>query len=357
MEFPVVVVGSLDARISSSKSIDNDLEEFYLKPRYEPLNKITDFDRMRLFYVAFSRAEKLLCLTCSSQPKEYFDSIWNGLDQWPHIEKDLIVAQEFKIKEKPVPRKSYSFTGDIMIYETCPRQYQYYKDYDFTPSRSVVLFFGQLVHQSIEEIHRIVLDGNIHTLNESKVEEIFHRTFHFLKLSSEAKPPGELQKKSALNQVLNYYRLNENNLHRVLETEVDVSIEKEGYILNGKIDLVLGEDGKLELLDFKTSAKGSNPKLIQKYEDQLSIYAHILETRHGKRPDRLLLYWTSEETLDEAIQEIPYKPKKVQKAGENFDKIVSEIQSRNYEIKSPPEAKICRECDFRHVCKKEGIIG
>ena len=140
-------------------------------------------------------------------------------------------------------------------------------------------------------------------------------------------------------------------------TFIKKRFEKEGYILNGKIDLVLGEDGKLELLDFKTSAKGSNPKLIQKYEDQLSIYAHILETRHGKRPDRLLLYWTSEETLDEAIQEIPYKPKKVQKAGENFDKIVSEIQSRNYEIKSPPEAKICRECDFRHVCKKEGIIG
>ncbi|MBP9888279.1 MAG: ATP-dependent helicase [Leptospiraceae bacterium] len=357
LEFPVVVVGSLDSRISSGKDIDNNLEQFYLKPRYEPLKKITDFDRMRLFYVAFSRAEKILCLTCPSEPNDYFDSIWHGLEQWPYVEKDLLAAQEFKIKEKSVPRKSYSFTSDIMVYETCPRQYQYYKDYDFTPSRSVVLFFGQLVHQSIEEIHRIVLDGNIHTLNETKVEEIFHRTFHFLKMSSDAKPPGEDQKQSALRQVLNYYRLNANSLHRVIETEVDVSIEKEGYILNGKIDLLLGEDGKLELLDFKTSAKGTHPSLIKKYEDQLSTYAHILETRHGKRPDRLLLYWTSEETLDAAIQEFTYKPEQVKKAGEHFDSIVSEIQSRNYEIQSPPEAKICRECDFRHVCKKEKIIG
>jgi len=31
------------------------------------------------------------------------------------------------------------------------------------------------------------------------------------------------------------------------------------------------------------------------YVKQLQLYAHILEQRYGKRPDRLLLYWTGEE--------------------------------------------------------------
>ena len=41
-------------------------------------------------------------------------------------------------------------------------------------------------------------------------------------------------------------------MQRVVETEVDVSVEKDGYILTGKVDLLLGGDGKLEILDFKT---------------------------------------------------------------------------------------------------------
>ena len=44
-------------------------------------------------------------------------------------------------------------------------------------------------------------------------------------------------------------------MRRVIQTEVDVSLEKDGYILAGKVDLLLGGDGKLELLDFKTSPR------------------------------------------------------------------------------------------------------
>ncbi len=56
-------------------------------------------------------------------------------------------------------KRTFSFIGDLKLYETCPRQYQFFHEFDFTPSRSAVIFFGQLVHQTIEEIHRFVLDG------------------------------------------------------------------------------------------------------------------------------------------------------------------------------------------------------
>jgi ATP-dependent DNA helicase UvrD/PcrA len=48
-------------------------------------------------------------------------------------------------------KRAYSFTGDLKIYETCPRQYQFFREYDFTPSRLAVIFFGLLVHQTISE--------------------------------------------------------------------------------------------------------------------------------------------------------------------------------------------------------------
>ena len=80
-------------------------------------------------------------------------------------------------------KKTCSFTGDLRIYETCPRQYQFFREYDFTPSRSAVIFIGLPVHQTIEEIHRIALDGRLHSLDEPRIQELFDRTFRFLCLS------------------------------------------------------------------------------------------------------------------------------------------------------------------------------
>ncbi|MBM3853465.1 MAG: hypothetical protein FJ399_09945, partial [Verrucomicrobia bacterium] len=41
----------------------------------EPENRVTGFDRMRLHYVAFSRPEKILVLTCPDRPKDHFYSL------------------------------------------------------------------------------------------------------------------------------------------------------------------------------------------------------------------------------------------------------------------------------------------
>lgn len=356
LEFPVVVVGSLATQLSSPKQIDRDLGAYYHRPPFEPENRITLFDRMRLHYVAFSRPQKVLVLSAHENPKEHFSTIWQGLPQWPYVQRDLLAAQRFEIRERMPVKKTYSFTGDLKIYETCPRQYQFFREYDFTPSRSAVIFFGLLVHQTIEEIHRIALDGRLDSLDESRIHVIFDRTFHFL-ASSDVRPIGDKARDAALAQVLNYFRQNHDEMHRVIQTEVDVSLENEGYILAGKVDLLLGGDGKLELLDFKTSPrpKGS-PELISAYERQLCTYAHILERRHGRHVDRLLLYWTSEHRKQDALMVLPYDPKRVEEAGLHFDETVRLIQAREFSVITPPEAAICKECDLRMLCHSEGII-
>ncbi len=356
LEFPVVVVGSLSNQLSSPKQIDRDLGPFYHRPPFEPENRITLFDRMRLHYVAFSRPQKLLVLTAHEQPRDHFAPIWHGLPQWPYVQKDLLAAQRFELHERMPVKKTYSFTGDLKIYETCPRQYQFFREYDFTPSRSAVIFFGLLVHQTIEEIHRIALDGKLDTLDERRIRELFDRTFRFLCLS-DVRPIGDRAREAALVQVLNYVRQNRDEMRRVIQTEVDVSLEKDGYILAGKVDLLLGGDGKLELLDFKTSPRPKDsPELIAAYERQLCTYAHILERRHGRHVDRLLLYWTSEARKEDALMVLPYDPRCVEEAGRHFDETVRRIQAREFMVTTPPEAAICKECDLRMLCHAEGII-
>jgi len=356
LEFPVVVVGSLSTQLASPKQIDRDLGPFYHRPPFEPAGRITLFDRMRLHYVAFSRAQNVLVLTASERPKDHFAAIFQGLPQWPYVQQDLLAAQRFKLRERMPVKKTYSFTGDLRIYETCPRQYQFFREYDFTPSRSAVIFFGLLVHQTIEEIHRFALDGRLDELDEERIREIFDRTFRFLSLSA-VRPIGDAAKEAAFKQVMDYFRQNRDEMRRVIQTEVDVSLEKDGYILAGKVDLLMGGDGKLELLDFKTSPRPKDsPELIAAYERQLCTYAHILEQRHGRRVDRLLLYWTSEARKEDALVVLPYDPRRVEEAGRHFDDTVRRIQAREFAVREPPEPGICQECDLRLLCHSEGII-
>jgi len=357
LEFPVVAVGSLDKQLSSPKGIDHDLQPFYQRAAYEPENRITEFDRMRLHYVAFSRPEKVLVLTSSTQPKAYFAPIWQGLPQWPYVQQELLAAQRFELRERMPVKHAFSFTGDLTVYETCPRQYQLFREYKFSPSRSPVIFFGLLVHQTIEEVHRIVLDGKVATLDEERIRALFDRTFGFLSQAA-AVPISERQREAAFRQIMDYFRENRSEMDRVIETEVDVSVEKEDYILTGKIDLLLGGDGKLELLDFKTLRRPAPPQhaIVRRYERQLCTYAHILEQRYGKRPDRLLLYWTGERRRKDALMVFPYRPEEVEAAGAHFDAVVGKIRAGDFTVPVPPEPKVCDECDFKRYCVSQHFI-
>jgi DNA helicase-2/ATP-dependent DNA helicase PcrA len=356
LEFPVVVVGSLAVQLSSPKDVDRVLGPHYHRAPFEPPNRITGFDRMRLHYVAFSRAEKILALTTTDQPKPYFNAIWQDLPQWPYVRQDLLKSLFFRLRHRMPVRKTFSFTSDLKVYETCPRQYEFFRFYQFTPARSAEYFFGSLVHQTIEEIHRWAMDGKADTLNESRIQDLFQLNWQNL-LTRGLRPIGPKQREEAFFQVMNYFKQNRPEFERIVDTEVDVSVEKEDYILIGKVDLLLGGDGKLELLDFKSQPRpAENDDRIPSYYQQLCTYAHILETRDGKRPERLILYWTGEPEKEDALMIFPYEPHVVDQAGAHFDEVVKCILNRKFSISAPPDRKVCKECDLRGYCKREGDL-
>lgn len=354
LEFPVVVVGSLDKRFSVGKEINRILSPFFQRKDFEPEDRITTFDHARAFYVAFSRAQKLLILTTSTQPKPIFNCIWEGLDQWPHVKKKTLLAQKFQSKAPFIPKKSLSLTSHINIYETCPRQYQFYKDLEFTPSRTGQIIFGTLVHETIEDLHRAILDNE--RVDEKKIETDFEQNYKGL-VASGLRPLALQQKAAALKQVLTYFHNNKDLLRRVIDTEVDVSVEKDDYIITGKVDLLLGKDNKLEVLDFKSQPRpDSNDTILDRYSKQLNLYAYILRERYNKEPERLYIYWTAEDKRKDALMEIEYDPKLVEEGGKHFDSVAKCILNRNFEINNwPDKTKVCKECDFKFYCRIEKL--
>ena len=359
LEFPVIISGSLYARGSNqTKEKIERLGPYMHRTPFEPPKSIGEFDAMRLFYVSFSRAEELLILSANEEKKPHkrFARVLESVPQL-HAAGDFSGPESaWNTKPSLELKKSYSFTSDIKTYETCSRQYGFYRDLEFAPSRAVTILFGTLVHQTIEDIHRKFLKGKGTDVTETFIEERFEFNYKMLQLK-EVRSMAEPQKKAALQNVVQYWKNNKQILDSIEGAEIDVSLEKDSYVLKGSIDLIADENGELEVLDFKTGkVPDGDTEMLRSYYLQLCIYAHIFEQRHRRTPTRLVLYWTGEFDRDKARMVFPYKKEDVDGAISHFETVVRQIQSRNYEVEHVPSKEVCNECDFRSYCRTVGTI-
>ena len=125
----------------------------------EPLDRNSEFDIMRMFYVALSRAKNLLIVG---------NPIGPGVSIHPHMQGVIGTHcsdhSEFDVSELPRPNASedelpraYSYTGDYLLYQKCARQYMIFRKYGFVASRSQTQLFGTLVHKTIEDLHHMLI--------------------------------------------------------------------------------------------------------------------------------------------------------------------------------------------------------
>jgi DNA helicase-2/ATP-dependent DNA helicase PcrA len=188
LEFPVVVLGSPDRRKREADIKEIIIREL-LKDKdaeaggsMEPLDRIPTFDNMRMFYVALSRAKNLLILPRFGRGKQipptsyyeteeftaFFDE--SNFPTIPHLKIDTIPEEKAK---KDDMGKSYSYTSDFLFYNKCPRQYMVLRKYGFVSSSSETMLFGSLIHETIEDLHNLLLserNANEHLSDERSAQ-------------------------------------------------------------------------------------------------------------------------------------------------------------------------------------------
>lgn len=363
LEFPITIVGSMNAVPAKSYTeLDEILQrEYYHKPIYEPLDQTKYFDFARLYYTAFSRAQNLLLLTgCETSagrktPSAYFESYWRNLPSWRDSRVDLHKVDLASVKPVSI-KHEYAFTSHILLYENCPRQYKFYKELQFVEERKGSTLGGSLLHQTIEDIHKAVLRGEPETLTDENIESWFNTNYQLLvkQLHSYI---AEAQRKAILHQVLNYRNQNAGLWHRIKEAEVDVSLVKEDYILKGTIDLVEGENGTVELVDFKSGEKPDvnttdehKRKILNQYRRQLEIYAYMIEQRYGHKVSAMHLYYPKEESGNPRIT-YRYNRGNIENTIEAFEEVVKKIEKKDFSMKGHKRnEKHCSDCDLRFYC-------
>jgi DNA helicase II / ATP-dependent DNA helicase PcrA len=362
LEFPVVVVGSLDAgpRKQYTKLTEL-LEESYLsRPVFEPLSEVKYYDFRRQFYTAFSRAQNLLVLAThehngnATSPSKHFKEYYDGVLSWRN--------PAFKAKDLPLSeikdidlKKEYSFTSALTVYENCAEQYRFFRELEFAPVRTAPILFGTVIHQTIEDIHKTVLRGEAEKLSTEQVQFWFEVNYANL-TKREHVYLDPYRKDLAIEHILRYYRRNEGDWNHIRESEVDVSLVKDDYILKGTVDLVAGEGNTVELVDFKSEKKPdvNNPEdheKLDRYRRQLEVYAHIVEERTGQQVSKTHLYYTSEEIGNPYIT-YDKDSRSINATIRTFDNVVRRIEAKDFSIPARP-MKLCKDCDIRYYCDRK----
>lgn len=156
LEFPVVVMANPRKNIKKL-TMENILQQI-LPKNGEPLNRMPLYDLMRMFYVGITRAKNLLVIPHFDGKGQTmgkpFEDLMQGRLTISQLDISSLPASDLYDDEVP---QSYSYTADFLLYKSCPRQYMIFREYNFAPSRTQTMFFGSLVHQTLDDLHQILI--------------------------------------------------------------------------------------------------------------------------------------------------------------------------------------------------------
>jgi len=356
MEFPIVFVDSLwqVPKKQGNVLMEKIEDKYFQRPTFEPRDQMKFFDFWRLYYTAFSRAQDLLILTCDEKsgkgktPSKYFVPIYENLIDSDDKSFNISEFNFHKVKDVNI-KEQFSFTSHISVYETCGLQYKFYKELEFSPVRVNSMLFGILVHETIEDIHRAALRNEIAEINDANIEAWCNSNYETFSKKEHAYL-ASAQLDAALKQIKTYAEKNKNNWSQIKQAEVDVSLVKSDYIIEGKIDLIRGDDNSVEIVDFKSEKKPdkNSQDRLEHYRRQLHIYAYLVEQRTGQKVSKMNLYYTGE--AEKPTISFPYKKTAIEETIAVFDKTVHNIMNHNFKNLSK-DNRTCNNCDFKHYCK------
>ena len=348
LEFPVVVVSSLgnEPRKNNDylmRSLEN---HFFQRPPYEPIADIKFFDFWRLYYTAFSRAQNLLILAAGDKQGKPFRPYLERLPRLAVFRSEDAFEKVKNVNFKHV----YSFTSHVAVYDECPSQYKFYKEYGFVQNRMFHTSVGTLVHATLEDMNKTIIAGHLDQVNEESIQEWF--VLNYQRMQEET---GyfltEEQQENALQQVIRYYHHRHEELGKVWKAEEEVNLVRPGFILQGVIDLVEGRDDTVEIVDYKTGPKPDAErysKSVEHYRKQLEIYAYLIEQRYGRKVSRMHLYYTSTLTGNPMIS-FEWNRESVNRTIQDVSCTVEKIESKMFNEQGE-KAFACSFCDMRYYC-------
>ncbi len=303
-------------------------------------------DERRLFYVAVTRAQKYL--VCSWAPGES-NQYRKASDLFVEVtrSKEVLTRAPARTTERIRPRARIaepelvlSFSQLKYLFE-CPYQFKLRFLYGFNSPLDAALGYGKSVHDSMAEIHRRALKGNIPSPEEAP--DIVSRHLHV----PFARGSLERDLREAAERAVHRYLADQGeSLVRTVHTEKEVRVdEAPGVTIVGRIDLVRRLDGdELSIVDFKSTERAQAEEVTRA---QLHVYAVGYRELTGSTADLVEVMNldpkgvnTREEIDAELLQETVSR---IKRAGET----IRTNEMDRLEVWGPT----CERCDLAGICR------
>ena len=266
----------------------------------------------RLLYVAMTRAEEHLVLSCSGKKlvnwAAYLESSW-GLSLDEPVERDTIVtapdgsafavrvlcadrppapSQQLSLPLAPQPPRliaaaavsglhdSTASATSIALFADCPRRY----------------YLARYIGWDAER-RRIAPDRDDEESDREPADATeFGRQVHALLAGGAPDGAGAEALALAARFQASALGLRLRRATRI-EREFDFMLDVDDVVVSGQIDLWFEESGELVIVDYKTDAIAPEeaPERARAYATQLQLYALAVERVTGRPPDRALLYF------------------------------------------------------------------
>ncbi|WP_284008164.1 ATP-dependent DNA helicase [Haloarcula pelagica] len=377
LEFPVVFTGNLDSEpwTSGTYWLEDQLEPY---ADIEPVGDVDDRaerDEVRRFYVSYSRAEEDLFLLGTeggtSGLSLGYEANGNQLDEdWFSGERSVEDPDDFleSVEDSVGPlddidlKRRYSITGDVLSYRRCKRQYGYYKELGFTPNHVTQLFFGRVVHETLDRAHRHY-SGDLGDIegdeppSATELRDYFDEVAEALKARN-IYPMSEEAEETAFEYIKRFNETEGDWLYpRVVDTEHRLQSNRDDFVLEGVVDVLMGDDDGDEIWDYKAGQRPDGGAELTDYQAQLYTYAELYRYQNGEYPDRGVIYFLGEGDRDEAMFEVDFSGDDVEGSIKEFERTVDDIKQDREEggwfditEKELPSEGTCAECDVRFSC-------
>jgi putative RecB family exonuclease len=242
-------------------------------------------------------------------------------------------------------------------FETCPKQYwyKYVEKPNIERVDSVEAFLGSRAHDTLEEVYRRRMDGQVLSkdevlaLYEQYWDAEWHDGIHIVSQTYSAEDYREVGRECIRGYYDRFAPFDQDRTLR-LEARVQIALDDAGqYKLLGYIDrLSQRYDGVYEVHDYKTSR--SIPTQEQADADrQLALYQIGVESMWDDVEQVELIWHYLRFDKDICSRRTPEQLAEVR---QQCIEVIQDIESRGTEESHFPaqESQLCDWCDFRSLC-------
>lgn len=321
----------------------------------------------RLMYVALTRAERYLFLTCSTTNRQFIDPLraiirsvgGTAATRAEELGCDLAYTQQEYSQEQKL---STSFS-DLRYYLECPHDFYLRKILGFAPTIDQAFGYGRGVHNLLREVHQNPREWAILSERPEELRQALQRLVEsglfYLRYTTDK--PLENMRRTALNGLSQYVEMYGDELARlefIPEQEFETLLPEQQVLISGAIDLVrLDDPPRVTIIDFKSGERGEesqsgfNDEMMRL---QIGIYGLAAKHELEYEPDRGLLRYIGED--DPAKRETAVELSDAQLSGvrARILEAAGAIRSRRFNIGPTnfvPDR--CGTCDLRRVCGRK----